>query len=235
MPFTIPFTATEITAFKDIALGISAIATGSAAVATATFAYKGLNKWKVETAFKAKFELAKEVVETSYKASNIINSLSAPIFLLHQSHFVKRLKNQKAEAIEDIKEQLQTLHIQSSALFGIEASEPIERYISVISNVSMIIETILSSEEEISEINIELNTATSEEDYDKLEFVKVLKKQSKTFAQLLIKVPPKNSVARQLLRDDGVDTYSDVENKLYKNEEETLKILVSSMQPHLTH
>ena len=38
-----------------------------AALITAFVAWRGINKWQDETTFKAKFELAKEVVEYTYK------------------------------------------------------------------------------------------------------------------------------------------------------------------------
>ncbi|NQY86332.1 MAG: hypothetical protein HRT51_01075 [Colwellia sp.] len=118
MAFNIPFTPTEITAFKDIALGISAIATGCAAVATATFAYRGLNKWQAETSFKAKFELAKEVVEVTYKISNTINRLRNTLYGLGGKTGIDSIRKTKLSDLINLHDHFQTLSVQVKALFN---------------------------------------------------------------------------------------------------------------------
>jgi len=123
MPFTIPFTPAEITAFKDIALGVSAIATGSAAVATATFAYRGLNKWQAETSFKAKFELAKEVVEITYKISNTIYRLRKTIYTIGGQAGLNIIRKSKLQDLINFHDHLQTLSVQIKALFDDEKHE----------------------------------------------------------------------------------------------------------------
>jgi hypothetical protein len=123
MPFTLPFTPTEITAFKDIALGLSAIATGSAAVATATFAYKGLNKWQLETSFKANFELAKEVVEVTYKIDNTINRLRRTVYGIGGQAGIDTIRNTKLRDLMDLHDHFQTLSVQIKALFNNEKWE----------------------------------------------------------------------------------------------------------------
>jgi hypothetical protein len=120
MPFTIPFTPTEITAFKDIALGMSAIATASAAVATATFAYKGLNKWQAETSFKARFDLAKEVVEVTYKISNTIRRLRKTIYGIGGQVGIDNIRKTKLHDLINLHNHFQTLTVQVNVLFNDE-------------------------------------------------------------------------------------------------------------------
>lgn len=236
MPFTLPFTSSEITAFKDIALGLSAIATGSAAVATATFAYRGLNKWKDETAFKAKFELAKEIVETVYKASNTISAVSAPIFFLHIHALADRLEKEKVEPLLMFKEQLQTLHVQSSALFGIDSSTSILGYIAVIDDAVMMSEAFIGINREHTRIEDKLLEEIPEE--VKIKLTKELERlaiQMNLYQSFLLK-QPSDKVEIEILNLLPINAKNtDDTPNLYSSEQEALDEIIKSMQPHLSH
>lgn len=142
MLFTPSFSSAEITAFKDVALGISALVTCVVAISTATFAYKGLNKWQDETKGKASFGLAKKLLEYTYAIEIEISHIRQP------KHFNSELIISNADALnitkvvadtirmmnmydsrsENLKKQLiriKTLKLETKVLWGNKESEKV--------------------------------------------------------------------------------------------------------------
>lgn len=113
MPFTLPFTATEITAFKDFTIAC-------AAIATPTIAYIGLKQWKSETTFKAKFELSREVVEATYKISNAIDRLRKTRFDLGGVDGLDNIRKNQFKDLIDLHDHYLTLAVQVKALLSNE-------------------------------------------------------------------------------------------------------------------
>jgi hypothetical protein len=83
-------TPIQLTAISSF---IQSICVSLAAILTTYFAWKGLNKWQDEITFKAEFELAKEVIECTYKVHNAIDYLRYPNHLiLYHEYFDKDVK-----------------------------------------------------------------------------------------------------------------------------------------------
>lgn len=240
MPFTLPFTATEITAFKDIALAISALTTASAAVATATFAYKGLNKWKSEARFQDRFQLAKEIVETTYKASEVSSRLSAPIHLLHARTLAVRLPEQKISPLNVYKDKLSSLHIQARALYGEEQSKPIESYIRVIDDLLDSCQIFIDNYDRIRELDAEIKMSTTvETEQVNAELVLFTERMNKS-KYYIVRKPSLEKLKgltdfaltfeQELLNSPSKD---DIAGMLYDSEQQALDELVKSMQSYL--
>lgn len=240
MDFTLPFTSAEITAFKDITLAISAMATGCAAVATATFAYKGLSKWKGET----RFQLAKEIVETTYKASEITSRLSAPIHILHVGRLAERLFGEKIEPLNKYKDKLSSLHVQARALYGEKQSKPIKSYILMIDDTlaacqifldnynhiqgvkEMLDSGKINSTEELEQAEIEIEAFTERMNRSKFSLIQkpdIEKiKAMKGFASFALEHELLNSVSK-----------GNIIGLVYESEKVALEKLVKSMQSYL--
>ncbi|MBA6383655.1 hypothetical protein H4J45_09740 [Colwellia sp. BRX10-6] len=240
----LPFTSAEITAFKDIALAISAMATASAAVATATFAYKGLNKWKSEARFQDRFQLAKEVVETTYKASEVVSRLAAPIHILHAASLAERLPEQKIKPLNEYKDKLSSLNIQARALYGEEQAKPIKDYILAIDDVLAACQIFLDNYNHIEGINLALESGviTGKDELEQAEIeIEAFTERMNRSKFYIIRKPNMEkikamkgfaSVALEhvLLHTLNKDVNTGI---IYNSEEAALDSLVKSMQSYL--
>lgn len=244
MPFTLPFTSTEITAFKDIALAISAVATGSAAVATATFAYKGLNKWKSEARFQDRFQLAKEVVETTFKTSEVVSRLAAPIHILHTITLAEKLPEQKIKPLNEYKDKLSSLHIQARALYGEEQSKPIKDYILAIDDVLAACQIFLDNYKHIEEVNAAIETGEikgkDELEQAKLEIEAFTERMDRSKFYIITKpnmekIRAMKGFASFALEHELLHSLSedDITGMVYDSEQYALDELVKSMQSYL--
>lgn len=238
----LPFTSTEITAFKDIALAISAMATGCAAVATATFAYKGLSKWKGET----RFQLAKEIVEATYKASEVISRLSAPIHILHVGGLAKRLPDEKIKPLNEYKDKLSSLHVQARALYGEKQSKPIKSYMLMIDDMLAACQIFLDNYNHIQEVKETLDsgsiTGVDELEQAKIEIDAFTERMNKSKFSLIHKpdmrkIKVMKGFASFVLEHELLNSVSqgDITGLVYESEKIALEKLVKSMQSYLGH
>lgn len=93
-----------------------------AAMITAVVAWKGINKWKDETTFKANFDLAKEVIEETYKLRNVTEPLKYPLLLssIDESYEGFSVMNYVKPALESL-EHYNSLIVRVKALFDEES------------------------------------------------------------------------------------------------------------------
>jgi hypothetical protein len=117
-------TPAELTAIGSF---IKDIAISCAAIITAIVAWRGLNKWQDETTFKARFELAKEVLETTYKINNLVKDLRRINYKLDYegSEFYNDLYLKPLRALN---EHYQTLTVASKALFGDDVENKLNHF-----------------------------------------------------------------------------------------------------------
>lgn len=95
---------------------IQSVFVSVAAIATAYVAWKGLNKWQDETTFKAEFELAKEVVECTYKVRNATEHLKYPQFPIWSVEYSKVCLDRDVKSTLDLLEHYDSLLVQVEAL-----------------------------------------------------------------------------------------------------------------------
>jgi hypothetical protein len=86
------------------------------AIVTAYIAWKGLNKWQDEVTFKAEFELAKEVIECTYKVRNAIDYIRYPNHLILNYDYFKLLHDINVKAVIALLEHYDALLVQVEAL-----------------------------------------------------------------------------------------------------------------------
>ncbi|MCW8832314.1 MAG: hypothetical protein OQK09_12195 [Colwellia sp.] len=244
MAFTIPFTSAEITAFKDIVLALSALATASAAVATATFAYIGLNKWKSEARFQDRFQLAKSVVETAYKASEVTSRLAAPVYILHTGNLAERLPDEKIKPLNEFKEKLFSLHIQARALYGEKQSKPIKDYILAIDDVLAACQIFLDNYNHIKEVNAALVsgeiTGADESEQAKIEIEAFTERMNKSKFYVIQRPNMKKLKALKGFASFALEheflhftNKDEITGVVYDSEQDALDVLVTSMQSYL--
>lgn len=241
MAFTLPFTPSEITAFKDIALGLSALVTASAAVATAKFAFDGLTKWKSEARFQDRFQLAKAVVETAYKASEISSRLTAPVFLLHTTRLAERLPYEKMDPINICKEQLFSLHIQARALYGEEKSKPIEAYILALEDIHTACQIFLDNYNHIKEVNRGINSGEYSGDDELSQARNEIEAFSESLNNCKFFIIKRFGIKSQIMFSHFIlekdfarlTAKGDDVGLVYESEQDALDTLVKSMQSYL--
>jgi hypothetical protein len=116
---SLPVTPSELTALGSF---IQNMFVSGAALTTAVVAWKGLNKWQDETTFKANFELAKEVIEETYKLRNVTEPLIYPFLLscIDENYENNNLVTYVKPALESLKD-YDSLIVRVKALFDEES------------------------------------------------------------------------------------------------------------------
>lgn len=109
---------TNSTPIQLTAIGsfIQGIFVSVAAIITAYTAWKGLNKWQDDIAFKAEFELAKEVIECTYKVRNASDYLRYPNHLVLNYEYFNFLNDRNVKTVLALLEHYDALLVQVEAL-----------------------------------------------------------------------------------------------------------------------
>lgn len=143
-PTSLQLTASYIGIAKDLGLLFAAVTTG-------TLAIFGFNRWRDETTFKAKFELAKEVVEASYKIRNITYEIKQPSLFMFTKPQATRIKDRYIDDLRGFLQHYNTLITQVEVLFNKKTTEQGVEVYRLARNVIMVSETtfdcIISHEE----------------------------------------------------------------------------------------
>ncbi|AWB58203.1 hypothetical protein [Colwellia sp. Arc7-D] len=120
-PTNIQLAASYIGIAKDLGLLFAGVTAGVVAI-------KSFNRWRDETTFKAKFELAKEVIENTYKIRDHLLEIKTPNWLFRKcisgvgySHYnpeniASERYTKVIEPIKDTMQHYQSLSLQVEAL-----------------------------------------------------------------------------------------------------------------------
>jgi hypothetical protein len=79
-----PLVALDWSAAGEIVKVLGAVATASAAWFAAVIAYRGLEKWRAETAGKGRYDLATTTLTLFYEMAEILRSAREPFVLVHE-------------------------------------------------------------------------------------------------------------------------------------------------------
>jgi hypothetical protein len=148
-------TPAELTAIGSF---IKDITISCAAIITAIVAWRGLNKWQDETTFKARFELAKEVLETTYKMNNLVKDLRMIDYNLGYdgSSFYNDLY---LKPLREFNEHYQTLTVASKALFGDNVENKLNHFRELIDCFATDILVLLVSLDDIQDVKASIKNA----------------------------------------------------------------------------
>lgn len=199
MGFTIPFTATEITAFKDIVLAC-------AAIGTVYYARKGINKWHDETKGNASFDLAKNLLELTYVIQREMAVVRNPVHYSYElnldgvdtSDYTKAevrmygmlqlYKNRYTDLLETLTK-AKASSIEVATLWSTKESKKVYHLIDLTYELLTITQEYASTEMDISELEADLECGGVDHD-SIVDEIKALK--SKMAVQKTIACRPLN-------------------------------------------
>ena len=215
-------TPAELTAIGSF---IKDIAISCAAIITAIVAWRGLNKWQDETTFKAKFELAKEVLETTYKMNNLVKDLRMINYKLdyegsayYNDLYLKPLRT--------LNEHYQTLTVESKALLGDDIESKVNNFRELIDCFAYDIFVLLVYLDDIQDTKGYIKSTKKSIKIENTEDNGDLEGLKKTYKRLLFDI-------------DDILKYTNTCNKSVESLEESKKInqcmndVANCLAPHL--